>query len=62
MDKLEDYMKQCTTYCCVKCAWNSGTGYYNVCHHPMKKNRPLYGGIDRYYTEGCDLREEKKDD
>lgn len=62
MDKLEDYMKPCTTYCTVDCMWNNGKGKYRVCHNPSNTDRLSPGGVDRYYTNGCGVREEKKDD
>lgn len=50
-------MDKVVTYCTANCKHNSGQGYYNSCHHPSKQNQVPYGGIDRYYVEGCPLKE-----
>lgn len=47
-------MSEVTVFCSASyCRWKSNDGYYNSCQHPVNKNRAPYGGIDRYYTEGC---------
>ena len=45
------------TLCSADCIHNSGYGYYCVCNHPAKQDRVPYSGIDRYYVEGCPLKE-----
>lgn len=45
--------------CSATCQYNNGNGYYNICHHPSNENLIAYGGIDRYYTSGCDNKDLK---
>lgn len=49
------------TLCSADCIHNSGYGYYCLCNHPDKQDQVPYGGIDRYYVDGCPLREVKPD-
>ena len=44
-------------YCSARCKHNSGNGCYNLCNHPEVKDRAPYAGIDRYYFDGCELKE-----
>lgn len=50
-------MNKVVTYCSASCKHNSGQGYYNSCQHPSNKDQISYAGIDRYYVEGCALKE-----
>ncbi len=45
-------MTEAKIFCDADCKYNNGH-----CTHPDKQYIALYGGIDRYYVEKCDLFE-----
>lgn len=47
--------QNCKVLCSARCDHNSGEGYYNVCEHSKANTISCYGGIDRIYTDGCEL-------
>lgn len=50
-------METCKVLCSADCVHNSGMGYYNLCKHPARFNKPSYCGINRTYTSGCTLQQ-----
>ena len=46
--------------CTANCKYNDGKNVYNICKNEKAKQKPPnYGGIDRIYCNGCELKEDE---